>query len=431
MAEVNEVVRDAMKEVAKEAYDDFVHPVAKPTGELGSFLPRAIKAALAPLEKWILQKEYTMAEVKKSLEEKLKDVPPESITPPEPYIAVPALQYMSYCMDNEELREMYANLLANSMNKVVKDGVHPGFVEIIKQLCPDEAKILKYISIYGTIPVITLRGKTESGGIVELIKNFSNIGEITACEMPFEIHRYFDNLFRLGLIDKNEPGMLLKDEAQYTPLINNSYITSVAEMEINSQSTCVETEIDKGYVSLTSFGTAFCVVCLPHRKRNISNQEESEEEGLNYACTLIENISRKTKNIRREVVVALGWEKIEEIYKHAEIYNRRDMDEVSDEFIRKLNLQEGNFDNITTCKYSVPSRWPIGDVYAQLSRRVSIERKLYIIDALMAVYQSPISEKIDDYNNNFYYKDPDYIFDCFINLDYTGKVGGGNDVGNI
>lgn len=51
MAEVNEVVRDAMKEVAKEAYDDFVHPVAKPTGELGSFLPRAIKAALAPLEK--------------------------------------------------------------------------------------------------------------------------------------------------------------------------------------------------------------------------------------------------------------------------------------------------------------------------------------------------------------------------------------------
>ena len=65
MAEVNEVVTDAMKEVAKEAYDDFVHPVAKPTGELGSFLPRAIKAALAPLEKWILQKEYTMAAVKK------------------------------------------------------------------------------------------------------------------------------------------------------------------------------------------------------------------------------------------------------------------------------------------------------------------------------------------------------------------------------
>ena len=35
MAEVNEIVTDAMKEVAKEAYDDFVHPVAKPTGELG------------------------------------------------------------------------------------------------------------------------------------------------------------------------------------------------------------------------------------------------------------------------------------------------------------------------------------------------------------------------------------------------------------
>ena len=79
------------------------------------------------------------------LELKLEKVSPELIEAPEPYIAVPAVQYISYCMNNEELRNMYANLLANSMNKVVKDGVHPGFVEIIKQLSPDEAKFLKYM----------------------------------------------------------------------------------------------------------------------------------------------------------------------------------------------------------------------------------------------------------------------------------------------
>ena len=151
-----EIAREATKEVAKDAYSDAVKPVVQPTGELVGLLPRAIKAALAPVEKWVLQREYNVAETKKLLEEKLSAVPPELIEAPEPHIAVPAIQYISYCMDNEDLRDMYANLLANSMNKVVKNGVHPGFVEIIKQLCPDEAKILKYIMHKETIPIITL-----------------------------------------------------------------------------------------------------------------------------------------------------------------------------------------------------------------------------------------------------------------------------------
>ena len=35
-------------------------------------------------------------------------------------------------MTNIELKEMYANLLANSMLSFTKYGVHPAFVEIIK-----------------------------------------------------------------------------------------------------------------------------------------------------------------------------------------------------------------------------------------------------------------------------------------------------------
>lgn len=110
--------KDALKEIAKEAYQDGAKPVVKPMGELAALFPRTIKAALAPLERWVLQREYNIEEIKKLLEEKLKNVPPESIEPPETHIAVPALQYISYCMDNVELRDMYANLLASSMNKV-------------------------------------------------------------------------------------------------------------------------------------------------------------------------------------------------------------------------------------------------------------------------------------------------------------------------
>lgn len=191
-----------LKEVAKEVYEDVGHPIAQPIGELGGLVPRAIRAALVPLEKWILQREYNIAETKKLLEDKLKNVPIDQITSPEPHIAVPALQYISYCMDNEELRNMYANLLASSMNKVVKDGVHPGFVEIIKQMCPDEAKILKYIVQYSIIPIITLNYETSTGGTKAIIKDFSDIGEKVNCEKPLEIQKYFDNLIRLGMLEK-------------------------------------------------------------------------------------------------------------------------------------------------------------------------------------------------------------------------------------
>ena len=135
--------KTAIEEIGKPVYEDGLKPVVKPTGELAGLVPRAIKAALLPVEKWVLGREYNLEETRKLLEQKLADVPPEEIVSPEPYVAVPAIQYISYCMDSEVLRDMYANLLAKSMQEATKDGVHPSYLEIIKQLCPDEARLLK------------------------------------------------------------------------------------------------------------------------------------------------------------------------------------------------------------------------------------------------------------------------------------------------
>ena len=143
---LEELMSEITKELAVKVYDDVAQPALKSTGSVLELLTRALRATLVNLEIWTLKRESQVKAVAKLLEEKLKNVSPEQIETPEPYIAVPALQYISYCMDNHELREMYANLLASSMNKVVKNGVHPGYVEIIKQLCPDEAKILRHIA---------------------------------------------------------------------------------------------------------------------------------------------------------------------------------------------------------------------------------------------------------------------------------------------
>lgn len=263
-----EMVKEVAKEVAKDVYEDVGHPIAKPTGELVGLVPRAIKAALAPVEKWVLQREYNVAETKKLLEEKLQSTPPDLIQPPEPYIAVPALQYISYCMDNKELRDMYANLLANSMNSVVKNGVHPGFVEIIKQLSPDEAKILKYLQRHKKIPIISLLLFFKSGGHHTFIKDFTNVPQLVGCEKPFDCENYIDNMVRLGLIRRSECEVLFV-KSQYEAVKECDYITE--KVKVINRDGHINPDYDHwefmdGFVALTSFGQNFCNICLSHTK---------------------------------------------------------------------------------------------------------------------------------------------------------------------
>ena len=104
--QTGEIIKEVSKEIAKDVYDDTGKPVLKPTGEIVGLIPRTIKAALLPLEKWIVGREYNLKETQRLLEEKLKNVRLEDIETPEAYIAVPALQSISYCMDSEELRNM-------------------------------------------------------------------------------------------------------------------------------------------------------------------------------------------------------------------------------------------------------------------------------------------------------------------------------------
>lgn len=69
-----------------------------------------------------------MAETEKLLEQKLKNIDEEKIVSPESYVAVPAIQAISYSMNSDELRNLYANLLAKAMVTPTKDAVHPSFV---------------------------------------------------------------------------------------------------------------------------------------------------------------------------------------------------------------------------------------------------------------------------------------------------------------
>lgn len=144
-----------------------------------------------------------------------------------------------------------------------------------------------------------------------------------------------------------------------------------------------------------------------------SGRESKKDNDLFYTCSLIDYIARKTKNIRVDVVNQLGKKNLEKIYDLADVYHCDNIDRVSEDFIEAARIQTGTFDNVGDCKYAIPSYWDIGKVYKRLIKQVAENEKIEVIEALIKVYQSFISRKIDDYNSSVYYENPSYIYECY------------------
>ena len=143
-------------------------------------------------------------------------------------------------------------------------------------------------------------------------------------------------------------------------------------------------------------------------------RENKKDNDLFFVCGLIDYIARKTKNTRADVVNALGRARIEKIYDLADVYHSDNIERVSDDFIEVANIATGEFDNVAVAKYAVPSHWDIGKVYKRLISGAAKERGVDVIDALFEVYNSFVSDKIDDYNSSFYYDAPSNILNAFI-----------------
>lgn len=252
-----------LKQIAKvipDIYNDGLQPAVKETGQVLALLPKTINAALAPLRQWINEREYNVAETKKLLEQKLSKVGAEHIVTPEPYVAVPALQAISYSMSSEVLRNLYANLLARSMDETAKNRVHPSFVEIIKQLFPDEAKLIKRISNEENIPLIDIqRIVNEEGSFFVELHNFTNLAD-NVCDKhtPGDVAEYIDNLCRLKIIEIPE-GRYLSAETIYKPLKEHSVVVKIMNTPLPEGQSW---EIVKKKVEITSFGREFIDVCV-------------------------------------------------------------------------------------------------------------------------------------------------------------------------
>lgn len=246
-------------ETKHQIYIDAAQPAVSETGKFLGRIPRAINAALSSLDCWILTKENNVAKTKLLLEKNLENVNPDKIVSPEPYVAVPAIQALSYSMESDELRNMYANLLAKSMHIDSKKYVHPSFSEIIKQLSPVDARIFQKISDTQFFGIVDLVSESDYSKEFDMYTSY-NVLETNISGFNIASHQIqsasFDLLNRLGLINIQDDS--LTDNYVYSRIELSSEYQSLKKLHTSEKNVTSK----KKSFSITSFGSLFAKVCV-------------------------------------------------------------------------------------------------------------------------------------------------------------------------
>lgn len=135
-----------------------------------------------------------------------------------------------------------------------------------------------------------------------------------------------------------------------------------------------------------------------------------EMNDLFFVCSMIEKVSRESKQKQSYVINKIGKENINRLYRYADVFHCENPDKISYELIENNNIEIGTYDKISRCKYKIPTYWELGEIYARLIINVN---KKDIINTLFEVYNSWIEEIMDNYNSSFYYESPEYHLACY------------------
>lgn len=193
------------------------------------------------------------------LSAKASSIPAEQLVEPKASIAGPALQGLAFTHEEPNLKEMYLSLLTTAMDGRVKADAHPAFVEIIKQLDSEEARLLRELlrqEVAGFAIAEIRRTNIGEEGWIVLEKHimplyFPGTGE------PWENPRQgamIDNWVRLGLMEVFYGTKKVGGKDAYTWVEKRpEYLKHKAK----EKSEPIKISFEPGVISRTSLGIQF------------------------------------------------------------------------------------------------------------------------------------------------------------------------------
>lgn len=247
-------------ELAVPVYNDLLQPAVKEVGKALTTVGKTANLALAPLRGVVWSYEKFENWLAAKVEPHLKKVEQSEIVSPDISVAGPLVEAIKFAIDDEDLSEMYAKLLATSMTQSEKRTAHPSFVQIIGQLTQDEAKIVSHIYKSGpaaiVLPMILDRINQRSKTYRSRISCLPNDA---GCVVPTDFQVYLDNLSRLQIVEYFDDAPLSESPKEYDRIEGLDAFKEAFSADTPKDWDLV---LAKGYVSLSAFGARFARACI-------------------------------------------------------------------------------------------------------------------------------------------------------------------------
>lgn len=203
--------------------------------------------------------EVATTQYKNLVAQKVLEIDDNNLIEPSMSVVGPALEASRFYIEEQELRVMFANVIAASLDKSKSDKVHHSFVEIIKQLSPEDAINFRLFKVMDHQPVVQFKlNYLQKNGYLILKTNVFNDGSLSDIVTGDENAASITNLSRLGLVSISYEEQY-QDKSNYSLFRNSSFYNNQVSLQ-NSETTKVE--IGEGIIRLTPLGKAFIDVCL-------------------------------------------------------------------------------------------------------------------------------------------------------------------------
>lgn len=212
-------------------------------------------------EKLAYKRALDFEQFKKSLAEKVDRIPEENRIEPSESIVGPALEAAKYRIDTTELREMFSSLISASLDSQKVLSVHPAFVEIIKNLSPQDAEAVRHLAYLRDshiVPIISIDEK-----VMSIPNNCSHYCFLSDEYGFHEANTIISSLLRCGLIELN---YVFSKDTNFQGFTFNNMELKFSELRGDSN---VGRNLDNplaykyGAICLTALGYEFAKICIP------------------------------------------------------------------------------------------------------------------------------------------------------------------------
>lgn len=209
-----------------------------------------------------VRQQKNLADYKTKIEQKTQSIPEENLIEPKLHIIGPAIEASKYYIESDILQELFANLIASSIDNRKAGKTHPSFVEVIKQLSPLDAINLDLLQ--GKIKLPIAQYVTTSSDRKPFLTHNTNVFISNAKVENVQMNAVsLDNLTRLGLVKLDYTRTLsgfdygkFKDTKEY-----KQFQYAIKEL-LNKEDTILHGHIIGGIISLTPMGEVFCEICI-------------------------------------------------------------------------------------------------------------------------------------------------------------------------